>query len=100
MRKAIIIIILAFSGIAGYFYYDWHVKTQRLAAAPSISFFSWTDKNGNKHFTNTQPPVGAKNVKESKGYEYIEQPIVLKIKYKAIELYKKIKIKHFRKQDE
>ena len=64
-----------------------------------VTLYSWTDEKGAKHFTNTQPPDGAKNIEESKGYKYVDQPWVVKIKNKTIEGYKWIKEKLFKKKD-
>jgi hypothetical protein len=99
MTKAIIIIILAVGAAGGYLYYDWHSKGQKMAAEPSITFYSWTDQYGAKHYTNTQPPQGARNINEHKGYDHIEQPLVVRIKNEIVKIYQKIKKKRFKKTD-
>ena len=98
MKKALIIILILLIGTAGFLYYDWYVKTKKLAAEPSITLYSWTDKEGKKHFTDTQPPLGAKNVEEIKGYEHIEPPLIEKIKDNSIVFFKWVKGKLFKKK--
>ncbi len=97
-KKVLIISIVVWVGIAGFLYYDWHVKTKKMAAEPSITLYSWTDEDGNKHFTDTQPPQGAKNVEAVKGYEYIETPLIVKIKDKTFDFFKWTKGKLFKKK--
>ena len=97
-KKVFIIIIVIILGVGGFLFYDWYVKTQKMAAEPSITLYSWTDKDGKKHFTDTQPPRDAKNVEEIKGYEYIEAPLVVKIKDKTVDFFKWVKGKLFKKK--
>ena len=99
MKKILIVILILLCGTGGFLYYDWHVKTKKLAADPSITLYSWTDKEGKKHFTDTQPPQNAKNVEEFKGYEHVEPPLIEKIKAKTIDFYKWVKGKLFKKKD-
>ena len=98
MKKVLIVILVLVCGTAGFLYYDWYVKTKKLAADPGITLYSWTDKEGKKHFTDTQPPRNAKNVEEFKGYEHIEPPLIEKIKDKLIDFYKWVKGKLFKKK--
>ena len=99
-KKALIISMVAWVGIAGFLYHDWHDKTKKMAAEPSITLYSWTDEDGNKHFTDTQPPQGAKYVEEVKGNEYIEPPLIVKIKDKISDFFKWVKGKLFKKKGE
>jgi hypothetical protein len=98
MKKAIIILIALVGGTAGYLSYDWHVQTQKIAAEPSITLYSWIDAKGAKHFTDTTPPQGANNIEITRGYNYIEPPLAVKIKVKTIEFSKWIKSKIFEKE--
>lgn len=98
MKKAVIIIMIISGAVASFLFFDWHVKTKKMAAAPSITLYSWTDGNGQKHFTDTQPPRGAKNVEEFKGYEHVEPPLITKIRDKTADFFKWIKDKLFKKQ--
>ena len=98
MKKALIITIIILSLAGGFLYYDWHVKTKRMEAEPNITLYSWTDENGEKHFTDTQPPQGAKNVEEFKGYEHVKPPLIVQIKDKSLDLFKGIKGKLFKKK--
>ena len=96
MKKVVIIILVLICGGIGFLVYDWHVKTTIQKDDQRATLYSWTDEQGAKHYTNTQPPDGARNVEEQKGYKYVEPPLVLKIKDKSIELYKWIKEKIFK----
>ena len=98
MKKVVIIVIILVCGAAGYLYYDWHIHTKKMAAEPSITLYSWTDEEGAKHFTDTPPPTGARDIETSKGYKYVKPPLVVQIKAKTIEFYKWIKKKIFKKK--
>ncbi len=98
MKKALIVIIIIFVAIGGFLFYDWHVKTKKMAAEPSMTLYSWTDENGEKHFTDTQPPRGAKNVEEFKGYEHVKPPLITTIRDKSVDFFKWIKDKLFKKK--
>ena len=96
MKKALIVIIILILGCGDYLFYDWHTKTNQRAAEPSVPQYSWTDAQGTRHYTDRPPPKGATNIRETKGYKYIEQPLVYTIKDKVVEYYKKIKEKLFK----
>ena len=99
MKKVLIIALLIILGSVGFLAYDWHVKTTIQADDQRVTLYSWTDEKGARHYTNTQPPDGAQNIEESKGYKYVDQPLVVKIKDKTIEGYQWIKEKLFKKKD-
>ena len=99
MKKGLIIALIIILGAVGYLAYDWHVKTKILEDDQRVTLYSWTDEKGAKHYTNTQPPDGARNIEESKGYKYVDQPLVVKIKNETIEGYKWIKEMLFKKKD-
>ena len=99
MKKALVVIVILIFGNTGFLAYDWYAKTTIQSDDQRVTFYSWTDENGAKHYTNTQPPDGAKNIEESKGYKYVDQPLVVKIKNKTIEGYKWIKEKLFKKKE-
>lgn len=96
MKKALIVVAILVLGCGGYLFYDWHTKTNRRAAEPSVPQYSWTDAQGTRHFTDRPPPKGATNIKETRGYEYIDPPLVYTIRDKAVEYYEKIKVKLFK----
>ena len=83
MKKGLIIALTIILGAFGYLAYDWHVKTKILEDDQRVTLYSWTDEKGAKHYTNTQPPDGARNVEENKGYEYSDRPLVIKLKDKS-----------------
>ena len=87
MKKTLIIVVILIFGAAGFLAYDWYAKTKIQGNDQRVTFYSWTDETGAKHFTNTQPPDGIKNIEESKGYKYADQPLVFKIRDKTIEGY-------------
>ena len=99
MKKTLIIALIIILGFVGFLAYDWHVKTTIQADDQRVTLYSWTDENGARHYTNTQPPDGARNIEESKGYKYVDQPLVVKIKDKIINGYKWTKDKLFKKKD-
>ncbi len=99
MKKAIIIVTILVCVAAGYLYYDWQVQTKKMAAEPKITLYSWTDKNGVKHFTDTAPPEGVRDIQETKGFKYVEPPLVVKIKEKSSDIYDWIKSKIFQKKE-
>jgi len=99
MKKVVIILLVLICSAVGLLAYDWHVKTTIQEDDQRVTLYSWTDDKGAKHYTDTQPPNGAKNIEESKGYEYADQPLVAKIKNKTIKGYKWFKEKLFKKKD-
>ena len=99
MKKGLIIALTMILGAFGYLAYDWHVKTKILEDDQRVTLYSWTDEKGAKHYTNTQPPDGARNVEEKKGYEYSDRPLVIKLKDKVVDGYKGLKEKLFRKKN-
>ena len=99
MKKVLIIALIIILGAAGYLAYDWQVKTTILEDDQQVTLYSWTDKKGNKHYTNIQPPDGARNVEENKGYEYSDLPLAIKLKNKVVDGYKGLKEKLFRKKN-
>jgi len=96
MRKALIIIIIIIVGMGGYLGWDWYDKTRNQKLEPSITLYYWTDAAGNKYFSDTPPPQNARNVHKEKGYKYIKPPLIVTIKNKAVEYYKKAKKKLFK----
>lgn len=91
MQKVLVAILILVLGVSGFLYYDWHTKTKKQAAEPSIPQYSWTDSRGVRHFTDSPPPAGATDVRQTRGYQYIDPPLVVTIKNKAVEYYAKIK---------
>jgi hypothetical protein len=99
MKKALIIVMLIFIGFVGFLVYDWHVKTTIQQDDQRVSLYSWTDEKGEKHFTDTQPPDNARNVEELKGFKYVDPPLAIRIQAKAVEMYRWVKEKMFKKKD-
>jgi len=99
MKKTLIIALIIILGSVGFLAYDWHVKTTIQADDQRVTLYSWTDESGARHYTNTQPPDGARNIEEHKGYKYTDRPLVVKMKDKIIKGYKWTKDKLFKKKD-
>ena len=99
MKKALIIALIIILGAAGFLAYDWHVKTAIYEDDQRTTLYSWTDEKGARHYTNTQPPDGARNVKESKGFEYTDQPLVIKLKDNILDGYKWVQKRLFKKKN-
>jgi heme-degrading monooxygenase HmoA len=99
MKKGLIIALIIILGAVGYLAYDWHVKTKILEDDQRVTLYSWTDEKDTKHYTNTQPTDGVRNVEENKGYEYSDRPLVIKLKDKVVDGYKGLKEKLFRKKN-
>ena len=93
MNKTLVVILIIVLGFGGFLYYDWHTKSNKQTAEPSIPQYSWTDRDGARHFTDSAPPEGATNIKKTKGYQYIEPPLVITLKNKTVEYYNRIKEK-------
>jgi hypothetical protein len=93
MKKTLAVILIIILGFSGFLYYDWHTKAKMQAAEPSVPQYAWTDAQGSRHFTDSRPPSGATNIKETKGYKHIEPPLVITLKNKTIEYYNRIKEK-------
>jgi len=93
MKRALVVIIVIILGCCGYLYYDWHTKTKKQAAEPSIPQYSWTDTQGIRHFTDSPPPKDATNVKKTKGYQYVDPALVVIIKNKVVEYYGQVREK-------
>jgi len=99
MQKALIIIIVIIVAIGGYLGWDWYAKTTKQELEPGITLYFWTDAKGNKHFSDSPPPEGAKDVYTDKGYKHIKLPLVIIIKNKSIEFYKATKKKLFKTKE-
>ena len=98
MKRKLIIALIIVLGTAGFLAYDWHVKTTIYEDDRRVTLYSWTDEKGARHYTDTQPPDGARNVEMSKGFEYADQPLAVKLKNKTVDGYKWVKEKLFKKK--
>jgi len=99
MKKIVLIVlVILFLGATGFLAYDWHVKTTLHEDDQRVTLYSWKDKNGVPHYTDTQPPDGARDIEERKGFKYTDQPLVAKIKDKTVAGFKRVKEKIFKKK--
>jgi hypothetical protein len=81
ITSVIVILVVAAVGFLGF---DWYNINKMRENPDKVPMYSWTDKNGEKHFTNTNPPLGAKNIVESEGVAYVRPPLAIILKNKAI----------------
>jgi len=80
MKKTIIFLILLIAGTAaGYLYYDWHVKTHVDREDRYTYIYSWTDKQGQTHFSDQKPPRYAQNLETIRALEQPEEPLTTQI---------------------
>ncbi len=92
MKKIVVIIILLAAGSAsGYLYYDWYKITNTTTEEQQVDLYSWTDKNGKKHFSNKPPPQDANNINTIKGVRDPGEPIITRIKTQALSYFNKTK---------
>ena len=99
MKKTIITTLFLILGFVGFLIYDWHKKTTIQKDDKRVTLYSWTDQKGVKHFTDTQPPDDAWDVDVQKGYQYGDQPMVMKIKNAIMDAYQWTKEKFFKKKE-
>ena len=99
MKKTLIVLVILIIGTTGFLAYDWHVKTTIQQDDQRVTLYSWTDEKGARHFTDTQPPDDAQNIEAHKGYKYVDQPLVVKIRNKTMDAYQWTKKKLFKKKD-
>jgi hypothetical protein len=91
MKKIVLLLLVSLLAAGGFLYYDWHVKTKRAATQPPIQLYEWTDQQGVRHFTDTPPSKGAKEVKVTLGRKYISPPLIFLIEAKTKAYYYRIK---------
>jgi hypothetical protein len=91
MKKVVVLVIIFVAVAAGYLYYDWNAKTKKQALEPGKILYSWTDEKGVKHYTDKEPPRGAKNIEKTTGFKYVKPPLVTTIKKGALNLYGRAK---------
>jgi hypothetical protein len=73
----------------GFFCYDWYYISNLRENPKTELMYSWTDANGEKHFTNTYPLVGAKDIAEKEGVAYVRPTMATLVKNEAMEIFKK-----------
>jgi hypothetical protein len=96
MKKVVIVIIVLIFGLGGYLGWDWYDKTKRQRLEPSVTLYYWTDAKGGKHISDVPPPKGSRNVRTEKGWRHIRTPLIVSIKNKAANIYRKAKKRLFK----
>jgi len=91
VKKIFVGILILLGSAAVYVCYDWYKKTYDADPESSITYYSWYDRLGVQHFTDTIPPESAKRVKKLKGYKYIAPPFVVSIKATTFRFYHRLK---------
>jgi len=81
-----VILVVAAVGFLGF---DWYNINKMRENPDKVPMYSWSDENGEKHFTNTYPPLSAKNIVESEGVAYVRPPLAIMIKNKAMGIIEK-----------
>jgi hypothetical protein len=71
MKKVILILILLAGTSTGYLYYDWYSITYLEKGQEYTYLYSWTDKEGQTHFSDNRPQADAQNLQT---IEVIKQP--------------------------
>ena len=95
MRKLIWgIVALTLAG-AGYLGYDWYQVSKEQKQPPKIALYAWSDGHGVRHFTDTPPPPGARNVEKSQGYAPARRPLLMMIGDVLAESYESLKNRFF-----
>ena len=89
MKKAIMIITLVLVLIAGsatgFLYNDWHKKTHIDDEERYTYMYSWTDKQGQTHYSDKKPPNGAKETRTIETSKPLETPHIVQIKERLSE---------------
>jgi hypothetical protein len=84
MKKVIIIItlilVLITGSAAGFLYNDWHKKTHIDDDEKYTYMYSWTDKQGQTHFSDKKPPTGAQDTRTIEALKPLETPHIVQIK--------------------
>ncbi len=90
-KKIFVVILILLGSAATYVCYDWYKKTYDADPESSITFYSWYDRQGLQHFTDTMPSEGMKRVKKLDGYKYIAPPFTVSIKATTLRFYHRLK---------
>lgn len=80
---------------AGYLAYDWHQASKEQRQPPKIALYAWSDDHGVRHFTDTPPPPGARNIEKSQSYAPARRPLVIVIRDVLTESYESLKNRLF-----
>ncbi len=79
MNKIWIALLLIVASTGGYLTYDWYAKTNPPVEDQFAYLHSWTDEQGQTHFSDQSPPPDAKNVQKVRTRKSLEQPMVSQI---------------------
>jgi hypothetical protein len=86
-------LFLALAVLAGYLAYDWHTAIQARKQPSQVTLYTWSDEKGGRHFTDTPPPAGARNVEKSTGVAQPREPLVVRMKDAVVDAYRGIRSK-------
>lgn len=89
MKKTIIIItlilVLITGSAAGFLYNDWHKKTHIDDEDRYTYMYSWTDKQGQAHYSDKKPPTGAQDTRAIEALKPLETPHIVQIRERLSE---------------
>lgn len=88
-RKALLIVVGIVLAAAGYLGYDYYMWAKYLEPDPSVNLYGWTDSRGVRHFTDSAPAAGARDVQITQGFKHRKLPLVIQAKEKIIGIYRK-----------
>lgn len=88
-RRVVLIVVGIILAAASYLVYDYYIWVKYLEPDPNVNLYGWTDARGVRHYTDTAPPAGARDVKVTSGYKHRRLPWVLKAKEKIFRIYRK-----------
>ena len=86
-------LFLALGVLAGYLAYDWHTVIQAQKQPTKVTFYTWSDEKGVRHFTDAPPPVGARNVEKSTGVAQPRKPLVVRMQDAVVDAYRSLRSK-------
>jgi hypothetical protein len=93
MKKLYLFMVLAVLTGAGYLTYDWHTAIRDRKQPPKVVFYAWTDAEGVRHFTDTAPPAGARNVEKGTGVAPPREPLVFRMKRAVVDAWNGLRSK-------
>ena len=83
-RKILFALVFVALIVGGYLGYDYYMWQRTLDPDPEVNLYGWTDAGGVRHFTDTPPPGGARDVRVTYGFKHHRLPLVLQLREKIV----------------